>query len=458
MSEDSRKDHLLVLNKYNTILNQMDPMRPLGKVIQVSGQTILSSGPPDTSIGQICKVESSDGTSIMTEVTGFRGHDLVLVALGPTTGIFPDSMVHATGQRMTIHVGNEMLGRVLDGLGRPLDDGPPVLTGNIFHADRNPPGPTERLPIHEPLPTGVRAIDSVLTVGRGQRIGIFAGTGVGKSTLLGMLARYTRADINIVCLVGERGREVREFIERDLGKEGLARSVVFVATSDRSAMEKVYAASFATAAAEYFRDQGLTVNLLMDSVTRYCMALREIGITTGEQLGPGGYPPGVWFKLSRLVERSGALPTGSITGFYTVLVEADDMNDPVADNTRGMLDGHIVLSRRLASRNHYPSVEVTESVSRVMDNVVEPDHRENARRLRALLAAYRENEDIINLGAYARGSNADVDRAIDLMPAINAFLRQRVEEGIPFEETIAGLKRHLLLHLCSSFVDKGKEI
>ena len=206
-------------------------------------------------------------------------------------------------------------------------------------------------------------------------------------------------------------------------------------------MEKVYAASFATATAEYFRDQGLSVNLLMDSVTRYCMALREIGITTGEQLGPGGYPPGVWYKLSRLVERSGAIGTGNITGFYTVLVEADDMNDPVADSTRGMLDGHIVLSRRLASRNHYPSIEVTESVSRVMDNVVQTDHKENARRLRALLAAYRENEDIINLGAYARGSNADVDRAIDLMPAINAFLRQRVEEGIPFEETIAGLQR-----------------
>lgn len=424
-----------VLEKYRTILNRTDPLRPLGRVLQVSGLSILSSGPPDTSIGHVCKVQCSGSDSILAEVVGFRDSHLMLMALGPTTGVFPDAAVHATGKRLTIHVGNQMLGRVLDGLGRPLDGGPPVLTGNIKHSESEPPGPTERQPIINPLETGVRPIDGLLTVGRGQRIGIFAGTGVGKSTLLGMIARYTRADVNVVCLVGERGREVGEFIERDLGKEGLRKSVVFVATSDRSAMEKVYCAGFATAAAEYFRSQGLHVNLLADSLTRYCMALREIGIATGEQLGPGGYPPGVWYKLSRLVERSGAVSGGSITGFYTVLVEADDMNDPVADASRGILDGHFVLSRRLAQRNIYPSIEITESISRVMDNVVTEEHKNTAARMRSLLAAYRENEDIINLGAYARGSNPDVDEAMDRMPQMQSYLQQRVEESTTFEQS-----------------------
>ncbi len=294
--------------------------------------------------------------------------------------------------------------------------------------------------IRTPVETGVRALDGLLSVGAGQRIGLFAGTGVGKSTLLGMVARYTRADVNVICLVGERGREVREFLEDDLGEEGLRKSVVFAATSDRSAMEKVYAAGFATSVAEYFREQGMHVNLYMDSLTRYCMALREIGLASGDQIGVGGYPPGVWYRLSRLVERAGTTDTGSITGFYTVLVEADDLNDPVADNARGVLDGHVVLSRRLAQRSHYPSIEVTESISRVMDKVVSLEHREDARRLRAILAAYRENEELINLGAYARGSNADVDEAIDKMQAINRFLQQDVSDGTRFEESVRRLR------------------
>ncbi|MDH5655934.1 MAG: FliI/YscN family ATPase, partial [Spirochaetia bacterium] len=318
--------------------------------------------------------------------------------------------------------------------GNPIDGKPPVISDEIRLSDYDPPLATKRVPIREIVSTGIRSIDGLLTVGRGQRLGIFAGTGVGKSTLLGMIARYSKADINVICLVGERGREVTEFIENDLG-EGLDRSVVIAATNDRSAMEKVYAPGFATSIAEYFRDKGMHVNLLMDSVTRYCMALRETGIASGEQIGPGGYPPGVWFRLSRLLERSGSLSHGSITGFYTVLVEADDMNEPVADNTRGFLDGHIVLSRRLAQKNHYPAIEVTESISRVMDKIVEPEVLENAKHIRTLLAAYKENEDLINLGAYARGSSRDVDEAISKLPQINDFLKQKVEEGSTLEES-----------------------
>ena len=417
-------------------------MRPMGRVVQVTGLSIISEGPPDVSVGDICRIELAGNRGLLgAEVVGFQGHRLVLMPLGPSTGVFPDASVHALGRRPAIHVGMGMLGRVLDGLGHPLDGKNPIITGDTRYNDNDPPGPTARIPIREPLVTGVRAIDSMLTVGKGQRIGLFAGTGVGKSTLLGMISRNTRADVNVICLVGERGREVKEFIENDLGDDGLEHSLLFIATSDRSAMEKVYAAGFALSAAEYFRDQGLHVNLLMDSLTRYSMALREIGIATGDQLGPGGYPPGVWHKMSRIVERAGALSHGSITGFFTVLVEGDDMNDPVADNARGILDGHIVLSRRLAQKSHYPSIEVTESISRVMDRVIEKDHKLHSRRLRTLLSAYKENEELINLGAYARGSNATVDEAIEKMPSIESFLQQDVEEGARYETTLESLSQ-----------------
>ena len=440
MIESKLTAEIDVLKKYQNILENVNPLRPMGKVVQVTGMSIISEGPPEVSIGDLCRVELGEDKGFLScEVVGFQDHHLVLMPLGPITGVFPSANVLATGRRPSVGVSNDLLGRIIDGAGRPIDNKAPIISSDQRHADYDPPSPTARIPIRNQVETGVRAIDMMLSVGRGQRIGVFAGTGVGKSTLLGMIARYTRSDINVICLVGERGREVREFIENDLGDLGLAKSVVFVATSDKSAMEKVNCAGYAAAVAEYFRDQGKHVNFLMDSLTRYCTALREIGIASGDQIGPGGYPPGVWYRLSRLVERSGALSHGSITGFYTVLVEADDMNDPVADNARGFLDGHMVLSRRLAQRNHYPALEITESISRVMDKVVDSGHLENANRLRVLLAAYKENEELINLGAYARGSNPEVDEAIEKMPSINQFLTQAVEEGASMEESLQTL-------------------
>ncbi|MBL8020831.1 MAG: FliI/YscN family ATPase [Leptospirales bacterium] len=428
------------LEKYRHIIDRLDPLRPMGRVTEVRGLSLVSDGPPDASIGDICRIELKSGEFIKAEVVGFQKDKLILMPLGSTSGISPGADVLATGRRMQISVSDRLLGRVFDALGHPLDLKESITSTHERLSDAEPPPPHLREPIRTPLETGVKAIDSLLTIGRGQRIGIFAGTGVGKSTLLGMICRYTRADVNVICLVGERGREVREFIETDLG-EGLEKSVVLVAESHRTAIEKVYCAGFATSIAEYFRDQGKHVNLIMDSLTRYCWALRDIGTSTGEMLGPGGFPPNVWFRLSRLVERAGALQTGSITGFYSVLVEGDDMNDPVADHSRGMLDGHIVLSRRLAQRGHYPAIEVTESISRLMDKVITPDHLENANHLRAMLAAYRENEEIITLGGYARGSNPDVDEALEKMPGILSFLKQRIEVGSRMEDTVAELAR-----------------
>lgn len=439
MAENPKRPNVLL--KYQNLLSGMDPLRPMGRVVQITGMSIISEGPPEVSVGDLCRVQlGRSGDYLNCEVIGFQNHHLVLTPLGPTAGVYPDAQVLGTGRQLSMPVSEDLLGRVLDGLGRPLDNRPPLVSIDNRSLDNDPPTPTSRQPIRRPVETGVRALDGMLTVGAGQRIGIFAGTGVGKSTLLGMIARYTLADVNVICLVGERGREVREFLEDDLGPEGLRKSVVFAATSDRSAMEKVYAAGFATSVAEYFREQGLHVNLYMDSLTRYCMALREIGLAAGDQIGVGGYPPGVWYRLSRLVERAGSTEKGSITGFYTVLVEADDLNDPVADNARGVLDGHVVLSRRLAQRGHYPSIEVTESISRVMDKVVAPEHRADATRLRAILASYRDNEELINLGAYARGSNADVDEALEKMPRINQFLRQDVEEGTHMTNTVRRLR------------------
>ncbi len=438
--EELKKDPEEILGKYRLMVENLEVMRPMGRVVQINGMSILTEGPPDVPIGEICRIKRSDRMGfILAEVVGFQNHRLILMPMGSTTGIFPDADVLATGKQLTISCSDRMLGRILDGTGRPIDNKPPLLSMQQYPADRDPPSPVARQPIRRPLETGVRAIDTMLTIGRGQRVGIFAGTGVGKSTLLGMIARYCEADVNIICLVGERGREVRDFLENDLGTEGLEKSVVFAATSDRSAAEKVNVAGFALSAAEYFRDQGKSVNLLMDSLTRYAMALREIGIASGDQLGPGGYPPGVWFRMSRLVERSGATEKGSITGFFSVLVEADDMNDPVADNARGILDGHIVLSRRLAQRGHYPSIEITESISRVMDRVITPEHLADATTLRSWLAAYRENEDLINLGAYARGSNPDVDQAIEKMAEINTLLRQRIEDGTHMDRSVTRL-------------------
>lgn len=440
MLDDFRKPED-VLQKYRTILKETDPILPLGRVVEVNGISILSFGPPDTSIGQLCRIEPDGSPPVLCEVTGFRNNHLILMPFGSTEGIYPSAAVHNTGRRMSIYTSMDLMGRMLNGMGQPMDGKPPILHGELRSADANPPDPISRKPIDSVLVTGVKAIDGLLTVGRGQRLGIFAGTGVGKSTLLGMIARYTRADASVICLVGERGREVREFIERDLGPEGLKRSVLVVATSDRSAIEKVYAALFATTIAEYLRDQGMHVNLLMDSLTRYCMALREIGIASGDQLGPGGYPPAVWYKLSRLVERSGVSPKGTITGFYSVLVEADDMNDPVADAARGILDGHMILSRRLARKNHYPSIEVADSISRVMDQVVSTDHKDKADQLKTWISAYRENEEIVSLGAYAQGSNPDLDQYLARQAQIQAFLKQPIGQGFTFEQTLDQLSQ-----------------
>lgn len=430
-----------ILNKYFKVIENTNTILPLGKVVEVNGFTIITEGPVDTGIHDLCRIQKDNGEFLICEVVGFKGKNLILMPFGSTSGIYPSSTVHSMNKKMQILVSEKMIGRVFDGLGNPIDGQLNLFEGEFRNADNSPPNPMEREPIHSVLVTGIKAIDGLLTVGKGQRIGIFAGTGVGKSTLLGMIARYTKADLNVICLVGERGREVREFIEKDLGREGMQRSIVIVATSDKSALEKMYAAYFATSIAEYFRDQGKDVNLFMDSITRFCMALREIGIATGDPLGPGGYPQSTWYRLSRLVERSGVSKKGTITGFYSVLVESDDINDPVADASRGILDGHIILSRRLAHRNHYPAIEITESISRLMPNIVEEEHWKVATKIRALLSIYKQNEDIIMLGAYVKGANSELDEAVDKIGKINSFLQQSISEGFTFDETLNLLKK-----------------
>ncbi|HYH02617.1 MAG TPA: FliI/YscN family ATPase, partial [Bacillota bacterium] len=357
--------------------------------------------------------------------------------LGDMTGISPGSEIVATGEKLQVEVGPGLLGRVLDGLGNPLDDRGPLLSGNFSPLSAPPPNPLTRRRIETPLALGVKVIDGLLTCGRGQRVGIFAGSGVGKSTLLGMIARNTEADINVIGLIGERGREVRDFLERDLGPEGLARSVVIVATSDQPALVRMKGAMVATAVAEYFRDQGHDVMLMMDSVTRFAIAQREVGLAVGEPPTTRGFTPSVFAMLPRLLERSGTAESGSITGLYTVLVEGDDMNEPIADAVRGILDGHIVLSRQLAHLNHYPAIDVLASVSRLMSELAVPAHRQAAGILRSLLATYRDNQDLINIGAYAPGSNAQIDAAIRQIDNINRFLRQSTDENISYADTVA---------------------
>ncbi len=451
MKTDSSEKN--ILEKYQTIIEGMDLSVSIGKVQQVNGLSILTDGPGDASVGDLVQVEvnrkeikdnkaTKKGNNFLhCEVVGFQGHNLILMPLDLPVGVFPNAQVRYFGEKLSMPATEDMLGRILDGLGRPLDTKGVLLSKQRLLVDGNPPSPMTRVPIKQVMETGIRSIDGLISIGRGQRIGIFAATGVGKSTLLGMIARNTKADINVICLVGERGREVREFIEKDLQEKGLARSVIFVATGDRSAMEKVYATGLATSAAEFFRDRGYHVNLYIDSITRYVMALREIGIASGEQLGPGGFPPRVWHHLSRLLERTGNIQGASITGFYTILVEADDMTEPVADNSQGILDGHIILSRRLAQKGQYPAIEIVDSVSRVMDNIVTPEHLHSAHYLRRILSAYKENEELIRLGAYAQGSDKDVDEAIDKKERVIAFLQQGINENSQWEDCIARLSK-----------------
>lgn len=415
-------------------------VRPFGRVSRVVGLMIESSG-PSAKIGDLCEVTLEDGARRPAEVVGFQDGKLMLMPIGEMHGISPGCMVYATGSPLSIGVSPALLGRVIDGFGRPMDGGDPMDASSArYSINRMPPNPLSRPVISRTLQTGIRAIDGLLTIGRGQRIGIFSGSGVGKSTLLGMLARYARADVNVIALIGERGREVKEFIERDLGEEGLRRSVVVIATSDQAPLIRMRSAFTATAIAEYFRDQGKDVLLLMDSVTRFARAQREVGLAVGEPPATRGFPPSVFEMLPKFLERSGMAETGSITGLYTILVEADDMNEPIADTVRAILDGHIVLSRDIAARNHYPAIDVLNSISRVMSHITTPEQKALAGRLRKMLAVYRDSEDLVNIGAYVAGTNPDIDAAIKYIAPIRAFLQQAVEENESYETMLTRMQ------------------
>ena len=426
------------LDKYLARIKGCEDVMEYGEVTQVIGLTIEANG-PRANLGEICHIFAGSGQGVPAEVVGFRDQRLILMPLGDIAGVGPGSLVEASRQRLVVQVGHSLLGRILDGLGQPMDGQGPLDGAQQYPLYNRPPEPLERQRIREPLSVGVRAIDGLLTCGRGQRIGIFSGSGVGKSTLLGMMARNTNADINVIALVGERGREVREFIERDLGPDGLARSVVIVATSDQPALIRLKGAYTATAVAEYFRDQGYDVLFLMDSVTRFATAQREVGLAVGEPPATRGYPPSVFAILPQLLERTGPGKEGTITAFYTVLVEGDDMNEPVADTVRGILDGHIVLTRRLADRGHYPAIDILASVSRVMPEVVSREHQQVATQVKEMLATYQEMEDLINIGAYRSGSNPRVDRSISLIDPIKAFLQQDIAESVAWDSALSQL-------------------
>ncbi|MCI8495472.1 MAG: flagellar protein export ATPase FliI [Lachnospiraceae bacterium] len=410
--------------------------RHLGKVVKIVGLTIESVG-PNAKLNDLCRIiiDKNKNISIMAEVVGFRDKRLLLMPYESVEGLGVGCIVENTGHPLSVYVGDEMLGHTLDGMGRPTDVEELVLKEE-YPVDAAPPDPMARVIIEDVLPLGVKAVDGLITVGKGQRIGIFAGSGVGKSTLLGMFARNTRADINVIALIGERGREVREFIERDMGEEGMRRSVVVVATSDRPALLRRNAAKTATAIAEYFRDQGKDVLLMMDSLTRFSMAQREIGLASGEPPVTRGYPPSVYSEMPKLLERAGNSDKGSITGLYTVLVDGDDFNEPITDTARSILDGHIMLDRKLAHRNHYPAIDVLQSISRVMSSIAGKEHKEAAGKLKNVLATYQEAEDLINIGAYKNGSNQNIDYAIEKIGEVNHFLLQETHDKFTFEEIL----------------------
>lgn len=427
------------LGGLNKELNNIDVTSSFGHITRVIGLIIESKG-PQVGIGEVCLVKTARKT-IKTEVVGFDNNRVLLMPIGEMSDINPGARVIATGEKLKVKAGQALLGNVLDGLGNPITDSYRNLKNLTDVPVMNqPPDPLSRKRILEPLSLGVRCIDGLLTCGRGQRIGVFAGSGVGKSTLMGMVARNTEADINVIGLVGERGREVRDFIERDLGSEGLKKSVVVIATSDKPALVRVKAAHVTTAIAEYFRDQGYNVLMMMDSITRVAMALREVGLAVGEPPATRGYPPSVFAELPRLLERTGTNENGSITALYTVLVEGDDFNEPISDTVRGILDGHISLSRELAARNHYPAIDVLESVSRVMTEIVDDDHRQAAGDFKRMLSDYNEAEDLINIGAYQPGSNPDVDKALENIEEMKNYLQQGINEKTDFKTSIVSLK------------------
>lgn len=430
-------------DSYLRIVKEADPVRAEGQVLQVVG-TVIEGTLPDCSIGQICEILPGGAAApLLAEVVGFHRDHVLIMPLGEMRGLKPGSLILSMRSAPTIPVASEMLGRVLDGLGHPIDDGLPIKPESNYPIYNEPVPAFRRRRIADPLDLGVRAINGLLTCGLGQRVGIMAGSGVGKSTLLGMIARQTKAEVNVIALVGERGRELKEFIERDLGPEGLARSVVVAATSDRSPLVRVRAAYVATAIAEYFRDQGKNVLFMMDSLTRFALAQREIGLSIGEPPTTKGYPPSVFAMLPKLLERTGmgGPDMGSISALYTVLVEGDDMNEPIADATRSILDGHIVLSRDIAHRNVYPAIDVLASKSRLMTEVATPEHRVAADEVLGMLAAYARSETLIEIGAYQAGANPETDRAIKMHEPILGYLRQGIGEPAPLEACIHGLKQ-----------------
>lgn len=413
-------------------IEKIIPYKYQGTVSRVVGLTIEAEG-IKAAVGEVCIIYNIKKDIIRCEVVGFKEDTVILMPLGELVGIAPGCKVEPLGHPLSVNCGEHLLGQILDGLGNPFD-GESNEKGVSYPLEAMPPDPLKRKRIDTILPTGVRAIDGLLTMGEGQRVGIFAGSGVGKSTTLGMIAREAKGDINVIALIGERGREVRDFIERDLGEEGMKRSVIVCATSDQSALVRLKGAFTATAIAEYFRDQGKKVILMMDSVTRFAMAQREIGLAIGEPPATKGYTPSVFSMLPKLMERAGTSDKGSITAFYTVLVDGDDFNEPIADAVRGILDGHIVLSRDLAAKNHYPAIDILKSVSRLMSEIADKDHKENASKLRDLLATYNNSEDLINIGAYVKGSNPNIDKAIECYDSILGFLKQGIDESTSFEE------------------------
>jgi len=412
--------------------------RPQGRVLAVTGLSIRFAM-PGVRVGDVVHVKRR-GEDLACEVVGFAEGEAIAMPLGGLAGVGPDDVVESTGGPFGVRASDALLGRVVDGLGRAID-GPPIEDGDVVLVDRDPPDALARRPVDRAISTGVRVLDGLLTLGEGQRIGLFAGSGVGKSTLLGAVARGVEADVVVVALVGERGREVGEFLEHSLGPEGRKKSVVVVATSDVAALERLRAAQVATAYAEYFRDRGKRVMLLVDSVTRFARAQREVGLAAGEPPARRGYPPSVFAMLPRLLERSGQGERGSITAIYTVLVEGGDMDEPIADEVRGVLDGHVVLDRAIAARGRYPAVDVTVSLSRVMDGIVAKEHREAARKLRALLGVYEAKRDLVTLGAYAKGSDKELDEAIAKMPRIEQLLRQNPSDRVAFADTVALLQQ-----------------
>jgi flagellum-specific ATP synthase len=429
---------MIDLARYLPVVETAKPIRFHGKVTQVVG-LVIEGYCPDTAVGSLCEIHSDGSEPIAAEVVGFRDNKTLLMPLGELRGVGLGSLISVRRESAALGVGPALLGRVIDGLGVPIDDGGPIAVADEYPIYALPVNPMKRRPIRKPLNLGIRAINGLLTCGEGQRVGIMAGSGVGKSTLLGMIARYTEADVNVIALIGERGRELREFIEKDLQEEGLRKSVVVVATSDQPPLVRMRGAYIATTIAEYFQAQGKKVLLMMDSATRFAMAMREVGLAIGEPPTTKGYTPSVFAALPRLLERTGNFQGGSITGLYTVLVEGDDFNEPISDAMRSILDGHIILSRELAARNIYPPIDLLNSASRVMTDVTTREHRRLAGEFKETLAAYRQAEDMINIGAYKGGSNPKIDNAIAKMDQMISYLKQDVGDGVSVEESIAAL-------------------